>query len=158
MLKTSFNSSLVGVLLTINNKNTYLKHNNIFTYGNNKSMYFNNYYFVDLAYLENTNNSTNKVTYSFYNKNKKQFNINLINQITIQSTSHTINILDWYERELVENSNITILNLKDVRNLILPYSYKFLRNNYYKKQNYKWVFTNIAKKGLTTNNKMKIVL
>lgn len=149
----------INLLLTLNNKNTILNNKNIFTHSTHNLLNQQNTYFIDLFCLESTQTLSNKVTYVFYNKNTlKQYSFNIININYLVSNSDNINILDWYERELNENTNIIIKNIKDIRNLILPYSYKFLRNNFYKKQNYKWVFTDISKKQINVNNKLKIIL
>lgn len=114
----------------------------------------NNYYFIDLFSLDN---KVNTIQYIIINNNNKLlsfFSLNIKNKY--KSLSYYIPVLNWYQRECSEMSyNINFLT-NDIRNLLLPYSFKNLNKMYNFKN--KDLYFSIMNKNLYKNNIYKIML
>lgn len=159
MFKVNNKQNLCSLLIQLLPKNTLINNNNVYIYSKIKIFYLTNFYFVDISFFNSKLNNFSKITYNLFRlKNFKPIQITLLNINKIYSNSHNINILDWYERELYENSNFTIYNIKDIRNLILPYSYKFYKGFTYQQQKYQNSYTNLSNKKVFLKKKNKINL
>lgn len=146
------------LLLTMQSKYVKLNYKNIVT-GKVKDFNINTFFFNDISHKNNKLRDLNFIRYTLMHyKNMYKLTLSFINLTKLPSLVSTYTILNWYERETQEYTNIKFVNSLDTRNLILPYSFKLLNSSYKYKQRIQWVFTDIKKKKVTTNDKIKIIL
>lgn len=154
-------NKVVELLLLNNKKSNYLFSRNTLIINNTDNLRINT---TGLYFIDNSNILTQKykiqnIFYSmFIIGNYSKFNLYLLNCTKIKSISNKVQVMDWYERELLEHCSIKIERMCDTRNLLFNYNLKTVNNSLLTKNRYNWVFTDVIKKKLRSSNNFRIVL
>lgn len=124
-----------------------------------KLLYVSNLNLIDLFSISRGALSGKNISHTFYTtKSVSIFSVRMYGLRSFYSNSLLKPIWEWYEREILEKTNVNFINLADTRNLLYGYSLKLVDVSKLKPVQSSWVITKVSNKKVEAFSSFRVIL